>query len=128
MARTPADRLNAVDDAGRWLGTAFPMSTRTLTIDAVRRALTLLKGLGAQSPSSKLGSVGERVRELFHALDALLGNLPDPTPDEVFEDVERIVDALHQIDRSWPACGDALANQRLELATARLRRLASRCD
>jgi hypothetical protein len=104
------------------------MSNRTLAIDAVHRALLLCKGLGAQSPSSKLGVVGERVRSLFRALDGLIGYLPDPTPDEVVEDVDRIVDALHQVDRSWPACGDELANQRLDLAAARLRRLVARCD
>lgn len=104
------------------------MSNRTMTLEAMRRALVLLKGLGALSPSSKLGSVGERVRALFLSLDGLIGQLPDPTPDDVLEDVERIVDALHQVDRTWPACGDELANQRLDLATARLRRLAARCD
>lgn len=102
------------------------MATRTETITAMKTALVLLKGLGAQSPSSKLGTVGERVKQLFLVLDGILGHVPDPMPDGVYEEMEHVVDALHDVDQNWPACGDAPANQKLDLAAHRLKRVAQR--
>lgn len=102
------------------------MTARSQAIDAMKSALILLKGLGAQSPSSKLGTVGERVTQLFLVLDSMVGQLPEDLPDGVLEEVERVVDALHDVDQNWPQCGDAPANQKLDLAAARLRRIAQR--
>ncbi|MBM4062226.1 MAG: hypothetical protein FJ265_14185 [Planctomycetes bacterium] len=101
------------------------MASRTQTIGAMQRALTLLKGLGAVSRSTKLGAIGARVATLFRALDAMAAALPPDPPDPLLAEVERFVDALHRVDKHWPACGDGPAEKLLELAAQRLRRIAA---
>ena len=100
------------------------MSNRTQAMSAMQSAMTILKGMGAQSHSSRLGSVGERVKRLFQTLDGMLTELPDDTPDDVLGEVERVVDTLHTVDQSWPGSGDAEAARLLDLAASRLRRIA----
>jgi len=46
-------------------------------------------------------------------------------PDPLLAEVERFVDALHRVDKHWPACGDGPAEKLLELAAQRLRRIAA---
>jgi len=99
------------------------MSDRSEVIDAVQRAKTILKGMGAGSRSSQLGTVGQRAAQMFLVLDGLLAELPDPVPAMVLGEVERVVDALHAVDESWPGCGDREGQRLFELAGARLRRL-----
>ncbi len=105
---------------------AFPMTNQSETVSAVKQALRLLKGMGALSPSTRLGQVAERASQLFSVLDSLLSVLPQDTPDDVLEEVERVVETLHNVDQSWPACGDGEAQRLLDLAAARLRRIAKR--
>lgn len=100
------------------------MTNHSQTVTAVKQALRILKGMGALSPSTRLGQVGERAAQLFGVLDSLLAVLPEDTSDEAMGEVERVVETLHEVDQSWPACGDAEAQRLLELAAARLRRLA----
>lgn len=102
------------------------MSNQSEAVTAVKQALRLLKGMGALSPSTRLGQVAERASQLFSVLDSLLSVLPPETPDDVLEEVERVVETLHTVDQSWPGCGDAEAQRLLDLAASRLRRIAQK--
>jgi hypothetical protein len=124
MARTPADAVKA--KVARADASPPVMTNHDRTVGAVKSALRLCKGLGANSPSSMLGPVGERITRMFMLLDGLISQLPDPTPEDVMADVEKVVEAIHDVDQAWPGCGDGPAEQKLDVAGQRLVRLARR--
>jgi hypothetical protein len=100
------------------------MSYRDETASAMSHAMTILKGMGAQSRSTSLGSMRDGVVQVFGILDALLSSLPEDTSEEVLEEVERVVTALHNADRAFSSSGDREARRLLDLATQRVKRLA----
>ena len=100
------------------------MSYREDTASAMSQALTILKGMGAKSRSTSLGSVRDRVVQVFGILDALLSSLSDDTSEEVLAEVERVVTALHNADRAFSQSGDREAQRLRDLATQRVKRLA----
>lgn len=94
------------------------------TTAVMQRAVRLLKGLGAASPSTRLGEVPSHAAHLFAVLDSMLGVLPDSATDAALGELDRVVELLHMVDKEWPGCGDAEAVRLLDLAAQRLERLA----
>ncbi len=99
------------------------MSSQATTA-VMQRAVRLLKGLGAGSPSTRLGEVPSHAAHLFAVLDTMLGVLPETATDSALGELDRVVELLHMVDKEWPGCGDAEAVRLLDLAAQRLERLA----
>jgi len=100
------------------------MSNHREVVVCMRRAAILLKGMGAHSPSSRLGDISGRAAQLFSVLDSMLTVLPEDAGELALQEIERVVETLHMVDQDWPACGDAEALRLLDLAKLRLERLA----
>lgn len=75
---------------------------------------------------SQAASARERVLATMADLDLVILRLPDDPPDEMIAEVERIVMSLRNADETLSR-GDSRAGMlSLELASARLSRLAAR--
>lgn len=71
-------------------------------------------------------SARERVMAMMADLDVVLLHLPEDPPDEIITEVERVVITLRTADQCLSDGNSASGMQSLELAKARLDRLAAR--
>ena len=71
-------------------------------------------------------SASERVMEMMAHLDVVLLNLPEDPPADMISEIERIVVTLRTADQNFSDGNSASGMQSLELAKARLDRLAAK--
>lgn len=74
----------------------------------------------------RVESAHDKVLGMFAALDMILTQMPEDAPDSDLEEIERIVTTLRTADQSFSQGGSSSGMQSLELARARIERLALR--
>lgn len=90
-------------------------------------ARALLRRIGGRD--ERFGdSVRERINEMMSFLDAVILRLPEDPPEDMVEELDRVVTTLHTADASLVDGNNAASLQMLELARARLERFAQRVE
>lgn len=89
----------------------------------VSEAKNVLRRIGRRV-DQRSETTRQRIQRLLVSLDAILSTLPEDVPESTLKEVERIVQALHTADQSWNQGQQTSARQSLELAGARIDRLA----
>lgn len=86
-------------------------------------AKAVLRRLGPKA-QRRSEAIRLRLQRMLVSLDAILTSLPEDVTQEVLGEVDRIVVTLHTADASWSQGAFASASQSIELAGARIDRLA----
>ncbi|MCA8949011.1 MAG: hypothetical protein KDE27_05880 [Planctomycetes bacterium] len=97
-------------------------STTRRDAHTARVVLRMIKGRRHTSAAS----ASERVMSMMADLDKVLLYLPQDPPDDIITDVERVVMTLRTADQCLTDGNTASGMQSLDLARARLDRIAAR--
>ncbi|MCR9245286.1 MAG: hypothetical protein NXI31_09660 [bacterium] len=101
------------------------MSKSSTTRRDAHTARVVLRMIDGRRHTSA-ASARERVMAMMADLDVVLLNLPEDPPDDLIQEVERIVVTLRTADESLSQGDSGSGMQMLGLAKSRLDRLASR--
>lgn len=104
---------------------ALPVTTDKTHRRDVIAAKAVLRGIEKRR-HARAESARERVLRMMALLDTLLTRMPEDAPETDMREIERIVNALRTADQSLSRGITGEGMQALELAGARIQRLAAR--
>jgi len=90
-------------------------------------ARVMLRRIGARDEDFG-ETVQDRINEMMAFLDAVILRLPDDPPDDMVEELERVVTTLGTADQSLVDGNNTASLQMLDLARARLERFAQQVE